>query len=146
MTRRMEAMRSLRLWLVSGALLASLAMHALDWHVAARPNAALDVDSLGLSAAQVEALLDCCRGGCNDVVVSDAEIVEAEQALRRALLSESATAADVRALGATLIELRGQWMGSCVEAALRVRGVLTAEQRVTLGRCATGDCVLVSRE
>lgn len=127
---------------LAGALAASVAVNLRSAPAAppacslcAPPSAAAVqdcIDCLALSAEQREALLQQCSSCCGDANDLEPRIADLRRELLAALREQPVDAAAVRVLGRRLAALRGDSIVAGVEAALRVRALLTPAQVATL--------------
>jgi hypothetical protein len=90
------------------------------------------IECLALTAEQQTALLKECSSCCGDSSDVEQRIAALRTELRAALRAAPIDADAVRALGQKLAALRGEAIVAGVEAALRVRSLLTPEQVATL--------------
>ncbi|MCA8941209.1 MAG: periplasmic heavy metal sensor [Planctomycetes bacterium] len=134
-------MKSAWFGILLGALLASLAYNVVQHRRAEAERVAVDqiLDDLDLSDQQVEQLSSYCAGcGCLEDGARE-QLRAAEQELTLAISADPLDEAAVRQLTARVAELRREMFESCVDTILRVRGVLSAEQRSVLHGCCQ-DC------
>jgi Spy/CpxP family protein refolding chaperone len=128
-------------WLLGGALVASLAWNAAlaSTRPAAAPapagaasECAIDSAALGVSDDQARLLEGICAADCGraDELAAQADARHAE--LERLLASPELEPAAARALAREVGDLRARSVEACVEAVLRVREILTAEQTAAL--------------
>jgi hypothetical protein len=90
------------------------------------------IECLALTPEQHAALLQECSSCCGDSSDVEQRIAALRTQLRTALRAAPIDADAVRALGQQLAALRGEAIVAGVEAALRVRSLLTPEQVATL--------------
>jgi Spy/CpxP family protein refolding chaperone len=129
-------------FVLAGALAASIAvnLHLLRGRQPAcplcSPPSAEEVQSciecLALTPDQRAALLQECSSCCGDSSTFEPRIAALRRALLAAMRARPVDAAAVRALGKELAALRGEAIVAGVEAALRVRALLTPAQIATL--------------
>ncbi len=135
-------------WLCGGALLASLAWNARE---AFRPTdcaapcspateatagaaleCSIDFLALGVSEEQARALETLCTLECRSADELALRADEKQAELEQLLAGPDLDPASVRALAREVGELRARSVETCVEAALRVRAVLTPSQTAEL--------------
>lgn len=133
------------LWILLGALTASVALNVESWLSQPEPvvphaRPAFSVDQLELTDAQRAELTSCCAECCapHDEIRSDVEAKQA--ALQAALADPEVDAAEVRRLASEVGELRRELLEASVATMLRVRQVLTPEQLEVIGACSCLDC------
>ncbi len=135
-------------WLCAGALVASLAWNARD---ALRPsssaapcptadgalasgamNCSIDFTALGVSEGQARSLGELCTAECAMAEKLAVRADERQAELERLLAEPEFDPDGVRSLAREVGELRARSVEACVEAALRVRAVLTPFQTAEL--------------
>jgi hypothetical protein len=130
--------------LLAGALCASAVVNVLQARAACsgcalcgQPSAARIqdcIECLALSPEQCSTLLAECSSCCGSGCTAEGRIAAVQTDLQRALRSVPMDAARVRELGDELVRLRGEAITTGIEAALRMRAVLTPEQLRILER------------
>jgi hypothetical protein len=130
--------------LLAGALCASAVVNVLQARAACsgcalcgQPSAARIqdcIECLALSPEQCSSLLAECSSCCSSTGTAEGRIAAVQAELQRALRSMPVDEARVRELGTELARLRGEAITTGIEAALRMRHVLTPEQLHTLER------------
>jgi len=92
------------------------------------------IECIALSPEQRSSLLAQCASCCSEADTTEQRIATLNAELQRALRTVPLDAVAVRELGRELAWLRGEAITSGVEAALRMRSVLSAEQLSALDR------------
>jgi hypothetical protein len=141
-------MKTVAIWLLSGALATSLALYTARVLEARVPAAAscsscalnapgaIDLASLKLSEEDLGKLRAACNVSCDEGVGLARREREKTEELARALADASRSGEEIRALAAELGALRAQTLANCVDSILRVRSVLSNKQLDALLECA----------
>lgn len=141
-------MKTVAIWLLSGALATSLALYTarvLQTRVPAAPAACSvtscalgggavggGMASLCLSEEDLGKLRAACNVSCDEGVDLARREREKSEELQRALADSRRSGEEIRALAAELGALRAQSLANCVDSIVRVRSVLTQEQLAAL--------------
>jgi hypothetical protein len=144
-------MKTVVIWLLSGALATSLALYTarvLEARVPAAPAAcsvtscalgggavAGDMAGLCLSEEDLGKLREACNAPCSEGADLARREREKSEELERALADASRSGEEIRALAAELGALRAQTLANCVDSIVRVRSVLSQKQLEALVEC-----------
>ena len=140
-------MKTLVIWLLSGALAASLQWNLRGIATKEDHGRELDPAALGLSDEQASALDRLCRTECAkaDELEKAAEAKLAE--LRRALAAPELDASELQARVREVSDLRARALAASVDSIVRVRAILDAgqvekllESCCRLESCNASDC------
>ena len=130
-------------WALAGALVASIGVNVLQAHLCpgcplcGRPSPAQLQDCLQCLALSPEQCATLCAQGtscCNAVETVEQRVATVLAELQQTLRRTPIDGGRARELGRQLAALRGEAIASGVEAALRLRAVLTPEQLAVMDR------------